>query len=186
MPLPYYQIALHEIPESVVDSENPLAVKPESPLKLRREVERFAIYFRREFSYDFQQFEATEKPSKPDFVPYAAYLFANGPNSYPRIWVGACCFRWREYTNVEPRWAAQWIWFHPYFRGKGILSKAWDKFHELHGNFYNEPPHSPAMEAFLRKRGKCTLCWQKLDAPEGTICKRCEADDAEQGERPKA
>jgi hypothetical protein len=180
VPSLYYRIELNEIPKSFADSEQPLAVTPKSPLKLRREVERFAIYFRREFNYDFQQFEATEKPSKPHFVPYAAYLFANGPNSYPRIWVGACCFRWREYTNVKPRWAAQWIWLHPYYRGKGILSRAWDKFHKLHGNFYNEPPHSPAMEAFLRKRGKCSLCWQKLDALEGTICNSCEAEHAKQ------
>lgn len=66
MPPPYYRIDLNDVPASLQDLPNePLAVTPESPLKLRREVERFAIYFRREFGYDFQQFEATEKPDKP-------------------------------------------------------------------------------------------------------------------------
>jgi hypothetical protein len=175
MPLPYYRIDLSEIPKSLVDGpDRSLTVTWESPLKLRREVERFAIYFRREFNFDFQQFEATEKPKNQE-KPYAAYLFTNEPNHYPRMWVGACCFRWREFKGVDPRWGMQWMWLHPYYRGKGILSRAWDKFHELHGNFFCEPPFSPSMEAFLRKRGKCILCWQPLDAPEKVVCGSCEA-----------
>jgi len=142
-------------------------------MKLRRVVERFAIYFRREFEYDFQQFEATEKPKAEN--SYAAYLFANEPNWDPRVWVGACCFRWRKFEDVGHQWAMQWMWLHPYFRGKGILSHSWDKFHELHGNFFCEPPFSRAMTLFLRKQAKCILCWQPLDAVDGTICTRCEA-----------
>jgi hypothetical protein len=175
MPLPYYRIDLNEVPKSFANSvDEYLAVTPTSPLKLRREVERFAQYFRREFRYDFQQFEAIEKP-KDQEKPYAAYLFTNKQNQYPRVWAGACCFRWREFKGVEPRWAMQWMWLHPYYRGKGILGRAWDKFHELHENFFCEPPFSPAMEAFLRKRGKCILCWQPLDMPEKVVCSRCEA-----------
>ena len=46
----YYRIDLSELPETPVkDADEPLIVTPESPLDLRREVERFAIYFRREF-----------------------------------------------------------------------------------------------------------------------------------------
>jgi len=141
-------------------------------LNLRREVERFAIYFRREFSYDFQQFVATEKPKNHE-KPYAAYLFINEQNHHPRVWVGGCCFRWREYQDVGARWAAQWMWLHPYYRNKGILSSAWDRFHELHGKFICEPPFSPAMKAFLHKRGNCVLCWQPLNTPEGLTCTRC-------------
>jgi hypothetical protein len=175
MPLPYYRIDLSEVPAAFVDQPNePVAVRSKSPSKLRKAVERFAIYFRREFHYDFVQFSAKEKPG--DDEPYAAYLFASERNSYPRLWVGACCFRWREYDDVEPRWVVQWMWLHPYFRGKGILGHAWDKFHEVHGNFYCEPPLSRAMEAFLRKRGKCNFCWQPLDTPGGAICARCNAE----------
>jgi hypothetical protein len=163
MPQPHYRIDLNAVLKPFVNlPQEPLAVTWKSPLRLRQEVERFAIYFRREFSYDFQQFEAAEKP-KPNEKPYAAYLFINETNHYPRVWVGAFCFRWREYKDVGPRWAAQWAWLHPYYRGKGILSSTWDKFHELHGDFICEGPFSPAMEAFLRKRGKCVLCWQPLD-----------------------
>lgn len=175
MPLPYYRIDLNQVPEPITERPNkPLPVTWESPLKLRREVERFAVYFRREFSYDFQQFEATEEPKK-DEKPYAAYLFTNELNRYPRVWTGACCFRWREFKGVGPRWAMQWMWLHPYYRGKGILGRAWDNFHELHGNFFCEPPFSTAMEAFLRKRGKCILCWQPLDKNKELVCDPCKA-----------
>lgn len=175
MSLPYYRIDLSEVPGSLANRQDePLVVTPQSPIKLRREVERFARYFRREFNYDARQFEATEKPEKRK-RPYAAYLFSNEPNCIPRVWVGACCFRWREYQDVGPRWAMQWMWLHPYYRGKGILSGVWDEFHELHGNFYCEPPFSLAMEAFLRKQGKCIICWQPLDRPVEVTCACCEA-----------
>ena len=99
--VPSYRIDLSEVPKLFVHPpDEPLAITPKSPLKLRREVQRFAIYFLREFDYDFLQFVATEKPKKP----YAAYLFINEPNRYPRVWVGACCFRWREFTDAEARW----------------------------------------------------------------------------------
>ncbi len=173
----YYRIDLSEVPKSLVDRlQESLVVTPESPLVLRRRVERFAQYFRREFRYDFQQFTASEKPEKP----YAAHLFTNGTVSYPRVWVGACCFRWREFKGIEPRWAMQWMWLHPYFRGKGILSRAWDKFHELYGNFFCEPPFSPTMSAFLLKRGKCIVCWQPLDGLEKVVCARCESEHNKQ------
>lgn len=151
-----------------------MAVTPKSSLRLRREVERFAIYFRREFDYDFQQFEATERPRKA----YAAYLFTSEPNCFPRMWAGACCFRWREYKEMDPRWAVQWIWLHPYYRSKGILGRAWERFHELHGNFICEPPLSPAMEAFLKKRGKCVICWRALPRRDGVLCTHCKVKDS--------
>lgn len=172
---PYYRIDLNDAPREFASTSNaPVTVTWKSPLKLRREVERFAIYFRREFNYDFMQFVATEEP-KNDERPYAAYLFTNELHEHPRVWVGGCCFRWREFKGLDARWGMQWMWLHPYYRGKGILGRAWNKFKELHGNFFCEPPFSPAMEAFLRKRGKCILCWQPLDMPEKVVCARCEA-----------
>lgn len=173
--LPHYRIDLREVPQShLARLQDCVAVTPESRLNLRREVERFATYFRREFSYDFQQFSANERIEKGK-KPYAAYLFTNEVNHFPRVWAGACCFRWREFKEIEPRWGMQWMWLHPYYRGKGILSRAWDNFHHLHGNFFCEPPFSSAMEAFLRKRGKCIICWQVLGSSQKVICPQCEA-----------
>jgi hypothetical protein len=108
----YYRIDLPCVCASALDKlDGPFAVTPKSPVQLRRVVERFAIYFRREFAYDFQRFEAGERP--PVFEkPYAAYLFTNERNSHPRVWTGACCFRWRKYADVGDRWAMQWMWLH--------------------------------------------------------------------------
>lgn len=126
-------------------------VTPSSPLKLRKAVERIAYYFRREGGFDFVQYSATEDDQRRQ-----AYLWL--PKrwiKYPRPVVGACCFRWREYTQEEPAWALQWIWLHPYQRGQGLLMDAWPYFKQEYGDFSVEPPLSGAMEGFLKKVGYC-------------------------------
>jgi hypothetical protein len=60
-----------------------------------RPVERFAYYFKREFRYDFRQFEA-EDPEE-----YRAWLFASNRLSPEWRAVGAACFRQREYEGDE-------------------------------------------------------------------------------------
>ena len=50
-------------------SSQPLSVARQSPLKLRKQVELFATYFRREFDYAIREFDARDKD------PYTAYLF---------------------------------------------------------------------------------------------------------------
>lgn len=173
MSLPFYRIDLNEVPyHDASNIKEPLLVTPACPMKLRKEVERFAIYFRREFGFDFQQFEATEKFEEGE-KPYQAYLFINEPNRYPRVWTGACCFRWRNFKDSEARWGMQWIWLHPYYRDHGILTRAWPRFHELHGNFLPEAPFSPAMKKFLLRQGKCIVCWKTV-LTNDLVCKRCQ------------
>jgi hypothetical protein len=115
-----------------------------------RHVERFAHYFRREFGYDFVQFEAhedvrwTARPQNDDPHPYLI--------AYRNRLVGAACFRWRVYTNVAPTWWLAWIWLHPYARRRGVLTQAWPIFTADHPGFFVEPPLSTAMEGFLTAR----------------------------------
>jgi hypothetical protein len=63
--------------------------------------------------------------------------------------VGAACFR------EEPGQGhyMAWVWFHPYCRRSGLLSRVWETFEENHPNFGVAHPLSPAMLAFLEKRG---------------------------------
>jgi len=168
MNVPYYTIQLPEVPRALEQEPWPRLVTRGSPLWERKHVERFAYYVRREGHFDFLQFETS------DTEDYRAYLFANRPNQFPRVLVGACCFRFREYKNADSRWGLQWVWLHPYSRGRGILSAAWDGFHATFGNFLPEPPYSRAMESFLRKRGLCVYCWQPLDS-DAVYCSKCEA-----------
>lgn len=54
-----YRIDLKEIPARY-RARHILEVHPYSPLLLRKEVEKFAYYFRREFDYDFVQFDSAD------------------------------------------------------------------------------------------------------------------------------
>lgn len=141
----YYRIDLRDIPKKYEDQQL-IKVERGSDRPLRKEVARLAYYFRREFHYDFVQFE------EADETPYTAYLFANETRRYPRVWAGGCCFRTRSYEDLErPFEALQWAWIHPYCRSRGILKESWATLRANHGDFFAEPPVSPAMRAFLLK-----------------------------------
>lgn len=118
----------------------------------RDAVERLAYYFRREFGYDFVQYNADEGPGDERY-PAVAFLWASMRNSFDDrdVAVGATCFRWREWKDTPAGWAMQWIWLHPYVRRKGLLSAAWPALREAFGDFDVEPPLSPAMRMFLAK-----------------------------------
>ena len=127
----------------------PLCVTTRSPLSLRRAVYQIAKYFRREFRFDFLQYDYTDEEASA-----RAYLFEAVGNleAWPRsVMVGACCFRWREWSNVPHGWALQWVWLHPYARGRGILAGHWPYFRQRFGDFHVEGPLSPAMAAFLAR-----------------------------------
>ncbi len=126
----------------------------------------YAHYFRREFGYDFVQFDASEESyvynhitKKQERNDFCGWLFTCPKNCHRDSigmvkTVGGCCFRYREYSNAPSGWALCWIWLHPYYRNKGILSKKWQLFQKEFGeNFYVEPPFSRAMEKFLSKVG---------------------------------
>jgi hypothetical protein len=135
----YYRIDLKQMPRKYRRLEL-LQVTPASAWKLRKEVERFARYFRREFDYPIQEFAANEKRS------YMAYLL---PHCEDEVWAGACCFRPESFAHPGNGITLRWIWLHPYCRRKGILSQAWPMLREKHGDFFVEPPLSPAMLDFV-------------------------------------
>lgn len=119
-----------------------------SPLSHRRAVETMAVYFRREFRYDFVQYIATEELDDEETL---AFFWADGHFGGYSV-IGGCCFRWREWENCDSWWAMQWIWLHPYFRRRGYLSRSWDLFTAMFAPFGVEPPLSESMSRFLSKR----------------------------------
>ena len=107
----------------------PVRVTGASPLSHRRAVYKIARYFRREFQYDFVQFHETERGGYVAFLwphPEAASL----PEGFRVACVGATCFRHRE-----DGWAMQWVWLHPFWRRRGLLSGAWPRFVKEFGAF---------------------------------------------------
>ena len=140
----YYRIKLKRIPGKY-RSYQPLPVTRYSPLKLRKQVEAFAIYFKREFDYAIREFDAREKD------PYTAYLF---PDPHANVWIGACCFRPESYAYDVDSETLRWIWLHPYHRMKGVLTGAWPFFRASHGDFFVEPPLSLGMLHFVLRHNR--------------------------------
>jgi hypothetical protein len=140
----YYRIKLKKIPGKYRSSQ-PLPVTRQSPLKLRKQVEVFASYFRREFDYAIREFHARESD------PYTAYLF---PDPDVNVWIGACCFRPESYAYDVDADTLRWIWLHPYQRMKDVLTEAWPFFTAKHGDFFVEPPLSPGMLHFLLRHNR--------------------------------
>ena len=145
-PSSYYVI---DLPEAAYSSELRVEpVIPSSSKELREHVERFARYFLREMHTGGIQFEAGEIPESTGYVPYRAYLFAVQDR-----YIGAGCFRERGDEDSDVPWVFDWLWFHPYFRSRGHLSRAWPVLVSEIGRFRLAYPLSHAMKAFLQKVG---------------------------------
>jgi hypothetical protein len=176
---PYYRIDLPKIPQEY-ESETLLTVLPGSPLPLRREVDRFAHYFRREFRYDFFQSDAgksaasdLERYSYVSDSSYTAYLFADGEEraetNGDMFWVGAGCFRIRQHENLDnlPVEVFDWAWIHPYFRSRGILSSHWKRLRQRHGDFLMwQTPFSPTLRKFALQNQKDSIWYPIYEGKE--------------------
>lgn len=135
-----------------------IKVTHKSPRPIKAAVATVAAFFQREFQYDCLQYGYKGLEDDPY---HTAYLFFDEGRRFeffkgqgfvsPSI--GACCFRTRRIKGSESSVGLQWIWIHPYFRRKGVLTKHWPFLVEQHGDFFAEPPLSPAMDGFLRKVG---------------------------------
>lgn len=155
----YYRIDLKETPDRYFGASL-VKVLPGSPRLLRREVERFACYFRREFHYDFVQFEASWAG------PYTAYIIPSNGGGF--WWAGACCFQKRIFPHMSGMEldSLQWIWLHPYFRNRKILRGIWSELRAAHGDFFLEHPLSPAMKAFFLKYAQDSAWYRAIESGE--------------------
>ena len=130
-------------------------VTSESPVRYKRAVENISYYFRRETGFSFAGYEV-ESCGRHRSDRTRAFLFTNGDPERPRA-IGAGCFRLRAVTEDTSLWGLQWIWLHPFARGKtGIsrerLRRAWPFFEAFFGPFGVESPLSGAMKRFLESQ----------------------------------
>lgn len=139
-------------------SISPRLVRGRSKMTERKYVEKLAYYFKREFHFDFVQYEANESESweSPSYVPSEVWLFHTAATDHvrdvgdqPRRVIGAACFRREDIPQAL--WALDWIWFHPYERGRGHLTRCWPEWEQRYGRFQVEEPLSQAMIRFLAK-----------------------------------
>lgn len=133
----------------------PLRVTNKSLKQHRDAVYKMAQYFRRELHYDFVQYGPEETESELSLVAFLwlAPDVRHLSNDFRVPAVGATCFRWREWQNHPAGWAMDWIWMHPYFRRRGLLSASWLNFRDEFGDFVCEQPISASMKHFLEKMG---------------------------------
>lgn len=121
----------------------PELVTPQSPLWMHKAVYQRAVYFRREFHYDFVQWAGSER-EKNHHPQARGHLFSSKEGGAEGTIIGACGF-WHD----DDGWRLQWVWLCPPARRTGALSHRWPGFLELYGDFWVEQPLSDAMRQFL-------------------------------------
>lgn len=133
-----------------------LIVEEVSGKIFRDKLEVFARYFKKEFGFDFVQYEASEHLLSNN--KYEGFLFTelawdhleeDKPTPY-RLYGGGC-MRWRKFHDKEASWVLDWVWLHPFFRHRGEFQKHWNYLKTQYGDFAIEPPISADMQKFLEK-----------------------------------
>lgn len=132
------------------EGTEPELVTSLSPAWKHREMYLRAVAFRREFHYDFVQWQSAKGISDPKA---RGYLFVNDK----KIIVGACSFRYQESKSKQKFWALDWAWICPTERRNGHWSKRWPYFRKQYGDFLVTYPVSDQMKSFLEKKGELHL-----------------------------
>jgi hypothetical protein len=155
-----------ELPRDIViamQAQGILIVSAASDKRLKVATEKIARFFLWEMGFDSIQFLASEWTRIPGYSPprydqtdgsLRAFLWYDNSSEYYSAsrWpiIGGCCFR--RPVQHKP-WRLDWIWLHPFARGKIKLDRAWPYFNKIFGHFYVTPPFSKAMYQFLQKQG---------------------------------
>jgi hypothetical protein len=107
----------------------------------RRAVYRHASYLHRENDWKIQYQINTDSRAR-------AFLWID--TAPGNAGLGSVCFYPRkDGERTSTWWALQWAWFHPYVRGKGLLSEIWPYFRMRFGDFDAEGPLSSGMRTSL-------------------------------------
>jgi hypothetical protein len=110
-------------------------------------VELIGLMFQRQFHYDFRPYSAESHGDNPK---QDVWLFVV-EGFHTDLLVGACEFERGVFINVPPDISIlQWIWLHPGYREKGVLTDAWPFFIERYGPIGVTHPISTSMDHFLR------------------------------------
>lgn len=129
---------------------DPLRVTIKSPRDQRRAVWKISKFLQRECEYA-PLYGSEGNETDPTCIAYlwqCGLELGYGPGRSSPC-VGAACFR--KVPGYGQLMA--WVWLHPYCRRSGLLSEAWEMFEANHPGFAVAHPRSPAMVAFLEKRG---------------------------------
>ncbi|MDO6777458.1 MULTISPECIES: hypothetical protein [unclassified Shewanella] len=121
-----------------------------SEISQKQALEQFATYFKKEMHYDYVQYDANNHSSDTVgflFTESAMDICTEEHSEMPTRCIGGAAFQ-----NVSGTWVLCWVWFHPFFRGKGLLSRQWKQFCSEFGEFAVDTPVSPSMKGVLGKQ----------------------------------
>ncbi|WP_035841581.1 hypothetical protein [Kitasatospora azatica] len=118
---------------------------------LREAVDVIGQQFRRETNNDVAPF-STERSDVEGVLFVSRRFHATFP-----IAAGAAGFAMEDGV-----WWMDWIWIHPYERGRGLMDVVWIDLEHRYGQFHIDGPYSRAMSAFLRRRNVST---ERLNRP---------------------
>jgi len=121
-----------------------IPVKSSSPKKIREELSRMALYFKRECHNGLQYHHDSHHTIQ------TGYLFVNEHEENREIF-GGCVFsdQFTTFENVtlnQQKWWLDWIWIHPWYRNMGIFKIFVESFAKKnHPGFLLEKPLSRRM-----------------------------------------
>jgi GNAT superfamily N-acetyltransferase len=125
-----------------------LIVRYRSPRWQHKLVYARAIWFRREFHYDFVQWSPTGKDLEDDEHDRDHQAIVLVEDSRP---LGVAAFCYTFWDDAPACWCLRFIWVAPSARRQGLVSRRWSQWRKTYGAFHIEHPWSEAMEAFIRK-----------------------------------
>lgn len=132
-------------------------IRATDDMELRRIVETFGMYWRRELRYDIPPFSAAwfDWEGKPNRAEVVLFDSQRMTATFP-IAAGAAGL-----SIVQGRRMLDWIWLHPFERGKRLMGYAWADLEARYGDdFLIQPPFSGAMKGFLAKQGVDQERWK--------------------------
>lgn len=138
-----------------------LPLDSRSPLRLRNRLEGMAIMFRRELSFDFPPYSATEADPLPwndDCKPAHHWLIVT-PDGRP---IGGFSARWREWTDAPAQWMWAWVWVIPSERRTGHVQRCWALLKAKFPNIQPEPPFSYPVAKFFANRDDVSELTRRL------------------------
>lgn len=125
-------------------------VYPDSHISLRKATYAIAKLLAREQGYDFPPYQIDYAGDSVGFL----WTEDDGQHFGVVRVIGAAMFERIRYRNIGDHNTLCWIWFHPYHRNRGYLTRAWPEFIARFGQFIVQPPISRAMEGFLAHKTK--------------------------------
>ena len=125
--------------------------------RLRELAETFGKYFKQELGFDSIPFTAEADSPSGDTTEIDVVLFdAQRVTATFPVAAGAAGL---SVVDGE-RWL-DWIWIHPFERGKRLARLAWEDLEAVYGDqFKIQPPLSPAMEHFLDHQSIAPTRWR--------------------------